>query len=406
MSIENVRQDSSAPESMIQKTPGGAVHLGYIDALRGWAFLAVLVFHTGQHIGNPSLRRLTNQGESGVQLFYVISAATLFLSLNSRWKRDVHPLFAFFVRRFFRIAPMFWLAIVFYVWWCGMGPRFWAPDGISGKDIAVTFAFAHGWRPTQINAVVPGGWSVGVEMSFYLLMPLLFFSVRSLRQALWFFGASMIFCEGLSHFYHRWLAVGWPPEQMYVLNKFTYFWLPAQLPVFALGGVLYFLLRLKETSGAASRPKFAAALLGLAALLACVSSVWKYPLPKQHVAYGIVFVLFAWSLSLRPMRVLVNPVTRHLGMVSFSAYLTHFFVLDVLSSKVPGLSEMLTTHGGNTELCLLAAIGLLVTMIISTLTYYLIEKPGQLLGKNFIFYLERRFPWRVGAEIPSFQRDA
>jgi len=396
--------------SNAEKSPADAVkpihRLEFIDALRGWAFFVVLLFHTGQHVGNPSLRRLTDQGEFGVQLFFVISAATLFLSLHSRWKRDARPLVAYFVRRFFRIAPMFWLAIIFYVWWCGMGPRVWAPNGITFNDIAATFAFGHGWQPGQINAVVPGGWSVGVEMSFYILMPVLFFTIRSLRQSLGFFGASLIVCGGLSHYYHRWLAVDWPADTMYLVNKFTYFWLPAQLPVFALGGVLYFILQRKETSGTAFKPALAPALLGLAVVLACVSSVWTYPLPKQHVAYGIVFVLLAWSLSLRPHAVLVNPLTRHMGAVSFSAYLTHFFVLDIISPRLPGLFGNLIAYGGNAELCLLAALALIVTLIISTVTYYLVEMPGQRCGKSFISYIERRFPVRQGSALASLPHDA
>ena len=406
MPLTASKPEASPTAALPLATSGGVRRLDFIDALRGWAFFAVLLCHSGQLIGNPSLRRLTDQGEFGVQLFYVISAATLFLSMHSRWKRDARPLGAFFVRRFFRIAPMFWLGIVFYVWWYGMGPRVWAPNGITIKDIAVTFAFAHGWQPAQINAVVPGGWSVGVEMSFYLLMPVLFFTIRSLRRALWFFGASVIVCEAASHYCHRWLAAGWPAETMYVVNKFTYFWLPAQLPVFALGGVLYFILQRKEASGTASRPALAWVLLGLAAGLACVSSVWTYPLPKQHVAYGVVFVLLAWSLSLHPFRVLVNPFTRHMGMVSFSGYLTHFFVLDMLSPRLPGLFGKLAASGGNAELGLLVALALIVTLLLSTVTYYLVEIPGQHCGKAFISYMERRFPIRFGTALPTFQGDA
>lgn len=406
MSLIESKADPGQPLTPPAATSSGARRLDFIDALRGWAFFVVLVFHSGQHVGNPSLRRMTDLGEFGVQLFYVISAATLFLSMHSRWKRDDRPLFAFFVRRFFRIAPMFWLAIIFYVWWGGMGPRVWAPNGISVKDIAVTAAFAHGWQPSQINAVVPGGWSVGVEMSFYLLMPALFFTIRTLRHSLWFFGASVIVCGGLSHFYHRWLADGWPADTMYLVNKFTYFWLPAQMPVFALGGVLYFILQRKEASGAKFKPALAPALLGLAVLLACVGSVWTYPVPKQHVAYGIVFVLLAWSLSLRPFAVLVNPLTRHMGAVSFSGYLSHFFVLDLLSSRLPGLFGNLVPAGGNAELCLLVVVALVVTLIISTLTYRLIEIPGQRCGKAFISHLAQRFPLHPGTALPNLHRDA
>src|ERR1700737_2086167 len=38
--------------------------------------------------------------------------------------------------------------------------------------------FAHSWFPGAENSVVGGGWSIGDEMSFYLLVPLIIFLIR------------------------------------------------------------------------------------------------------------------------------------------------------------------------------------------------------------------------------------
>jgi peptidoglycan/LPS O-acetylase OafA/YrhL len=88
-------------------------HLDYIDALRGYAILAVIALHSATLI--PSLEwpfhLLAAQGARGVQLFFVVSALTLTLSWHSR----AEGAGAFYVRRVFRIVPMFWVAIAFYV---------------------------------------------------------------------------------------------------------------------------------------------------------------------------------------------------------------------------------------------------------------------------------------------------
>lgn len=58
----------------------------FIDALRGIAILLVIATHIAP-IAPPSgdiLRRIAQSGAYGVQLFYIVSALTLFLSTNQR----------------------------------------------------------------------------------------------------------------------------------------------------------------------------------------------------------------------------------------------------------------------------------------------------------------------------------
>ena len=53
-------------------------HYKYIDALRGWAILGVIIVHSSQNFELPSiLSRLSAAGARGVQLFFVVSALTL-----------------------------------------------------------------------------------------------------------------------------------------------------------------------------------------------------------------------------------------------------------------------------------------------------------------------------------------
>ena len=69
---------------------------------------------------------------------------------------------------------MFYLGMIAYLLYSGMSNERWAPNGVAWWHVLLTALFLHGWHPETINTVVPGGWSIAVEMSFYLFVPLLF----------------------------------------------------------------------------------------------------------------------------------------------------------------------------------------------------------------------------------------
>src|SRR3569833_4791569 len=110
----------------------------------------------------------------------MISAFTLCYSYNHRSAIDKSPLLSFYTRRFFRIAPLFYLAVIYYLWQDGFGPRYWLGDApnITPANIAGNFVFLHSLNPYWINSIVPGGWSVFFVVFFFVFF--LFFFV-------WFF---------------------------------------------------------------------------------------------------------------------------------------------------------------------------------------------------------------------------
>src|SRR5579862_5415597 len=153
-------------------------NFAYIDAVRGLAFLAVLIVHAALSVGQFYGRSILAKGGYGVQLFFLASAITLCFSMAARQRIDAHPVIYFYVRRLFRIAPLFWLAILFYSLFPGVMPAFWlsqwAPDGVRPSYFALTACFLHGWHPYTFNSIVPGGWSIAVEMTFYAIFPFLY----------------------------------------------------------------------------------------------------------------------------------------------------------------------------------------------------------------------------------------
>src|ERR1700733_10801463 len=141
----------------------------YIDAMRGYAILLVIAVHSSQYVSDLpyAVRTLADQGARGVQLFFVASAMTLCMS----WQARNDGALSFYIRRFFRIAPMYYLSIPLFLWARGFGPSIYAPDGIGWRHIAMAATSTHGLMPDTSTGVVPGSKSIAEETLFYAISP-------------------------------------------------------------------------------------------------------------------------------------------------------------------------------------------------------------------------------------------
>ncbi len=372
-----------------EKTPSsnGLSRLASVDSLRGWAALLVVLFHAqlrDPHAGTGVLHALMAHGDRGVQLFYVISAFTIFLTLAVREKKGSVSYRSFFVRRFFRIAPLFYCSILFYIWLYGLGPR-WAlgnAQSISLANIISNFLFVNGFSPYWINSVVPVGWSVAVEMTFYLCIPFLYSQIRSVSNAVILLVVSVLTSTAI----FRWFYYHALISDARLWHEFLFQNIVNQFPIFILGIILFFLLRGRINSG---EGKVRDGLYGGLAVFLSLSGLValafvKIPFIPGHFVYGLVFVTLAYGLLLWPTRVMVNPLFQYLGQISYSVYLTHVLAIRLATKTLEYLSHnevpaiVRTMHGLSfLPLCVFYSI------IIASITWRLIEVPGQKLGKRF-----------------------
>ncbi len=387
------------------KTVSGIRRYDFIDALRGWAILGVILVHVGQKVPHlPGwLSNITNNGQYGVQLFFVISAFTLLASLSSRSAAEPRPILNYFIRRIFRIAPMFWAAMLFYVCFRNIG---WSgpPPTIDLSQIAATFFFIHGWSIYSINSVVPGDWTIAAEMTFYIILPALFKYITSLRRAIILVFTSLVASKIiwsltktiLMSVYHNKYS-SWING---LIEDFRYCWFPNQFMIFALGFILYFVTKdalasraSEERGPAASRNDIVTAgLLIAVSLWMCVSGLnWQVRLIPVHFLFGMAFVLLAWGLSLWQAPLFVNPVTRYIGKISYSLYLTHFFAINIAALTCSAKMKMIVSNSPVAHALLLFIVSLALSAAMSTITFYLIEQPGQLLGKKIINSINKKY---------------
>lgn len=355
--------------------------LAFVDALRGFAVLAVILSHTPLP---ESMARLNFIGAYGVQLFFVVSAFTLFLSMRNRSGTEKNPVTNFFIRRFFRIAPAFYAAAAFYLWKDGIAASPQAPEGIKLWHVLTTLSFTHGWHPESINLVVPGGWSIAVEMTFYLFVPLAYALVTSVeRAALLSFGLLVIGVVA-NRLLAPYATAAYPPGESALATYFLQLWFVSQACVFPLGFLLFQLVVDRQRVASVGQPA-AIALVAITVYLCVAFSSGGYALIPAHYMFGAAFVIFGLALAAHPFRLLVNAVTRHVGKVSFSVYLLHFWAISLVKSALgPAFSNADPRIWG--VVCYVATTVLAV--LAATLSFHFLERPGQALGSRLIRKLE------------------
>lgn len=292
-----------------------------LDLLRGVAILLVVLAHCSQAARSsiPGLTSFADEyGELGVQLFFIVSGYTMMLTFGDRV--DPAAIRAFYLRRVFRIVPLFWIAIVFYLLITrGEGFRVWAPDGIGAGDVAQTFLFVQWGSVTAFNSVVPGGWSIAVEMQFYLLFPLLIWLFRRPNGPIVVY-AVIALASVVGKFAADWylvprLAASLPQGRAYLAEGFYYCWLPRQAICFGFGILLFDLIALKN------KPRSGALLLVGASLF---SSAWG---AEVAILFALAWTILASNVTLSSMSLF--------GRHSYAIYLVHFAMVSAITALWP-----------------------------------------------------------------------
>ena len=375
-------------EAMLQSD---IIKYDFIDALRGMAILGVILVHSAQLVAptNATLLWVMGEGARGIQLFYVASALTLCMSWTARSSHEIFPIRNFYIRRFFRIAPMFYIAILTYILVNGFSPAYWSPNGIKWWFVPITAAFLHGFHPETITSVVPGGWSIAVEMSFYVILPFLLPHIKSIKSCSLYLVICIVL-SGLNRLIVPYIF-SYPESQQYLLKNFSYLNFFGQLPVFIIGIFCYLIFH-------ENYPRRQIIIVGgflfVVFLLAFLYPSLKLPSHfvadklfrlSHHFIAGGLFSIFAILLANWPIQPLVNSITTTLGKLSFSMYLTHFAILTYFSRL--GFSDIFPKSNIASILHFLCVV--FAAAVVSLLFYKYIEIPGVALGKRLIEKLEQ-----------------
>jgi peptidoglycan/LPS O-acetylase OafA/YrhL len=347
--------------------------LDSIESLRGVAALMIVFYHLvelAQLPLPPELQIIRTHFGMGVPLFYTLSGFVLAFGYADKLLLGHAEIVSFYVRRFFRIAPLFYTVLV---GWRVIGWLLWSWP-ISSQSLFLNLTFLFGLVPGEHESLVMAGWSIGLEMLFYLLFPVLLIFLRGVRSTIVGFVFSIVLSAAASNAY---TAAG--------LGSYAYMNLITQMPFFIAGMVCFRILRARGFSD----DRYAWPVLATAILL-IVLMVKDYSLYRilqdlhfgalQHNIWTLIFGLLIYAAcTLNPLW-LSRGALRWFGRMSFSAYLLHPIVMVVLikAGAIVWLSHF------NVWLAFLLGSTITLTLVcaVSYTSYRWIELPGIVFGKS------------------------
>lgn len=354
---------------------------GYIDELRGIAVLLVISVHIGYYANEHLVvAQISRYGQYGVQLFFLLSAFTLCHSMSRVTVLTGREYEAFFIKRFFRIAPLYYAAAIFYGVYTLLSSHFFGktpwtePGDYSLASVLSNVFLVHGLSPPGVNSVVPGGWSIGCEFLFYALFPLVFFASRKRVWLLWaMVPASIAISVAMPPFLE---FVGWKEPISY--DSFYYYFIANQWPCFMLG-MLYYHLR---------REAWFIRSMIIMAPFAAITLAFLHHSMRWWMLTPTVAAIFFVGLTLILERIRRTGWLAKIGECSFSIYLVHFVV--VWSTCVLCLRKMPWILENNLPVVLLYGGISAVTYVISRWSYLHIESRFVATGRRFSDQIKSR----------------
>ncbi len=373
--LSEIKVDSTSNKNKENK-------IRFIDCLRGLAILLVVILHCANEVLFRSqlpaasisfLHKIFDQGNKGVQLFFLISAFTLFYSHNKR-KHDEGAKYNFFIRRFFRIAPMYYFGIVLYLLIGGMQGNKWSDyQPLSVYTILSNVFFVHGFNIHWFNSLVPGGWSIADEMMFYCLIPILVKVLRSVNAALLY----TVFCLLLKIIFEIYFRAHMVIRTEDLWNDYLFWYLPSQLPVFGFGIAAYYLFKNEFNKIELFYWFIMLAALLITQKITGISFIYIY--------YCFAFVALFLFLKVYNNVIFVNPITQFFGKISFSLYILHFAIIyaikNVFFQLMPVKNDLPYTF---IQISVFYVVVLIIAGGCSYVTYRSIELQFQKLTESII----------------------
>lgn len=291
----------------------------WISKAKGFAILAVVACHTAQQFAiHNEITKMADAGRYGVQLFFVISAILAYKSFERNKITEWKSYLKYLCKRLVRLIPVLYLAILWNtINYCiSVGQIPGVEDEIWKKALYPAL-FINGFSYKYFNSWMT--WYIGVYVMFVAIVPLIYRFINSTKKAIVFFTVTAI--------------LGWLINLVLVSfcgvfsdDWFFYGWLPRQLPVFALGIVLYYFMSaesIKDIGKSLSVFAFVVSSGFLISLVAFTSPI------ELHVRFGILLTCFCFILFNQPWKFF--NFLKPFGKNSLGIYLFHGCLIKIFN---------------------------------------------------------------------------
>lgn len=373
-----------------------------IDGLRAIAVLSVIIYHAEFAITGSNF---LPGGFLGVDIFFVISGFLITSLILSEYRKSgTLSISGFYERRARRLLPallVVMLASLPFAW-------LYLPPGelvnFAGSLIAsLLFVSNFFWNLSlqQYGAdsalLIPflHTWSLAIEEQYYIVFPLLLLGMQRLfehrRSALLLAGLllSLVFAE-------------WSSSQN---PMFSFYMLPSRFWELLAGSLLASIL---HDIPRRSRSDLLASVLSILGFLMIGYSLVSTTFDTGHPGFvtitpvvGTVLVLWFTQQGAPLTRLLASGAFVKVGLISYSLYLWHYPIF--------AFGRIINNHPTNID----KLSWITLTFLLSTITYFLVEKPfrksatvsrGKLLTTLlacFAFIIGISVYWAMGMGMPS-----
>jgi peptidoglycan/LPS O-acetylase OafA/YrhL len=384
----------------------GKIHFHTFDALRFFAFFKVFLFHLPQPealLGTPAMvwfrDHIKHGGGTGVSFFFVLSGFLItYILTYERLTKGKIDLKRFFVRRAFRIWPLFYLVVIVVLI---LPPDFAQEWGLhmNGGGYDPDWRFSLTFTENYKSIIMDGGpkltplpvfWSLCIEEHFYILWMLAFFFIR-LKGIPWFLGGTILLAW-VFRFYE---------STIYGTTNVSNNDLFTNLDYFAISGLLGYLVAKnyqRVASWVKSIPTFVRLgyVLGVLTMLYFQKDIFIYhDIFPEFLKYTVFSVVFAGLLLVFIpqdnlfLKIRDRHVLSWLGRISYGLYVYHLVWIHVFM-KVFSYNGYPVKEWGWSTFWLFTLITFTGTVLTSAASYHWFEKP-------ILKWRERLFPGKTTA---------
>jgi peptidoglycan/LPS O-acetylase OafA/YrhL len=371
-----------------------------LDSLRGVAALMVLAVHTVWFSGAGLPERWYDSYglrlEAAFAIFFVISGFLLYRPFVKARLLDRPPIDAraYGWRRFLRIVPAFWVALIAISIWIG-------PSFSSLGEVVRNFGFLQLYWGAGVNDVIPQAWTLCVEVVFYATLPLWAWLMRRVpgrdlaaRARTDLIGVSCLIVASLV--YSAVLVYSHAVDPITFAPVGVLAAMPGYMDHIGLGMLLAVLSVWAEERRGEGLPSpvaflarhpvaalaiAAAAMLGGALIIGDEARYAPTEYMVRHLLNSVVAVavvipaVFGDAREGAVRRVLGSPAIVYIGLISYGFYLFHWAVLRQLFNwQLDGTLAL----GSFWEWFALALAG---SLVLGSLSYYLVERPALTLKR-------------------------
>jgi len=332
--------------------------------------LMVVSIHLSQILGNgnptsqylsPYSKDVLDFGSRGVQVFFVLSAIALCRSYSKKVSKRKT---SYFIRRFFRIYPVWFIAVIIHAI---------LEDKVQNIPQNLTFAF--GWLRQYSNnpEIVGGSWTLFVELIFYLAFPFVYPLVRH-RKLLVILTGVMVLTRIL------WLEFA---EEIFAVedtNSFIGLFPLSNLYCFLLGLLIHSLVEDKFLFRSSTTINIFIFILLLATIVTNQNPIFQVLL----LSFLIYSYLSEPSQAPGIIPSKIRSLIESFGKYAFTIYLYHLLVLAKASKFLNGITQDLPYI--EIRLFIATPITFISIYLIGKFGYYTVEETSIGAGKRLMKY--------------------